>query len=159
VAAAPRFLFAWVGFPQKAVRYRREPRYAGRTSWNYWRLWNFALEGITSFTTAPLKAATYAGLLTALVAFVYAALIVASTLRHGNPVAGYPSLLVAVLFLGGMQLFAIGIVGEYLGRMFDESKRRPLYVLNRFEPAEDHDARATAPRVLPLPDERRRLAG
>jgi len=151
-------LFAWVGFPQKAVRYRREPRYAGRTSWNYWRLWNFALEGITSFTTAPLKAATYAGLFTALLAFVYAAVIVASTLLYGNPVAGYPSLLVAVLFLGGMQLLAIGILGEYLGRAFDESKQRPLYFLNRFEPAKECDANPAFQRVASRPDGSRRVA-
>jgi glycosyltransferase involved in cell wall biosynthesis len=120
-------LFAWIGFPQKAVPYRRAPRFAGSTKWNYWKLWNFALEGITSFTSIPLKAATYVGLASAGAAFVLGIYITLRTLIHGNPVPGYPSLLVAILFLGGMQLLAIGIIGEYLARMFDESKQRPLY--------------------------------
>jgi polyisoprenyl-phosphate glycosyltransferase len=127
-------LFTWVGFRQKAVPYEREARGGGRTKWNYWRLWNFALEGITSFTTAPLRAATYVGLVSATGAFGYGAFIVVDTLLYGNPVAGYPSLLTVVLFLGGVQLVTIGIIGEYLGRMFDESKQRPLYFLNAYEP-------------------------
>lgn len=131
-------LFAWIGYPQVAVSYRREPRYAGKTKWNYWRLWNFALEGITSFTSAPLKIATYLGLVTALAAFTYAAFIVYKTLVFGEPVHGYPSLMVVVLFLGGVQLITIGILGEYIGRMFDESKNRPLYLVQEYRPA-DHD--------------------
>ena len=122
-------LFAWIGFPQLAVPYRRDARFAGQSKWNYWRLWNFALEGITSFSTAPLKLATYAGLLSALLSFSYGLFILVRTLLYGNPVPGYPSLLVAILFLGGLQLMAIGIVGEYVGRMFDEVKGRPLYLL------------------------------
>jgi len=128
-------LFAWIGFPQKAVPYRREPRHAGQTKWNYWRLWNFALEGITAFTIAPLKLATYLGLVTALAAFAYGAFIIARTLLLGNPVPGYPSLLVVILFLGGVQLVAIGIIGEYLGRMFNETKGRPLYFLQASLPS------------------------
>jgi glycosyltransferase involved in cell wall biosynthesis len=127
-------LFAWIGFRQKALPYEREPRGAGVTKFNYWRLWNFALEGITSFTTAPLRVSTYVGLVTATSAFAYGAFIVVDTLIFGNPVAGYPSLLTIVLFLGGMQLMTIGVVGEYLGRMFDESKQRPLYFVNGYEP-------------------------
>ena len=130
-------LFAWIGYPQVAVPYRREPRYAGKTKWNYWRLWNFALEGITSFTTAPLKVATYLGLITALAAFVYAAIIVYKTLMFGEPVRGYPSLMVVVLFLGGVQLITIGILGEYIGRMFDETKNRPLYLVQEYRQADD----------------------
>jgi len=130
-------LFAWIGYPQVAVPYRREQRYAGHTKWNYWRLWNFALEGITSFTAAPLKLATYLGLITALAAFVYAAIIVYKTLAFGDPVRGYPSLMVVVLFLGGVQLITIGILGEYIGRMFDETKNRPLYLMQEFHPADD----------------------
>lgn len=127
-------LFAWVGYRQTAVDYRREPRLAGCSKWNYWKLWNFALEGITSFTTTPLKVATYLGLCIALGAFVYGLYVIADTLLHGNPVPGYPSLLVIMLFLGGAQLIALGVIGEYLGRMFDETKGRPLYVVSDFLP-------------------------
>jgi len=122
-------LFAWIGYPQKAVPYRRNPRFAGVTKWDYWNLWNFALEGITSFTIAPLKAATYIGLCSALGAFIYGAYMFLRTMIYGNPVPGYPSLLVLISFLGGIQLFSIGVIGEYLGRMFDEAKGRPLYFL------------------------------
>jgi polyisoprenyl-phosphate glycosyltransferase len=128
-------LFAWIGFPQKAVEYKRDPRHAGTTTFNYWKLWNFAIEGITSFTTGPLKFATYAGIVVAFVSFIYALVIVYETLVHGNPVPGYPSLMVAVLFLGGVQLLCIGIMGEYLGRLFNESKNRPLYLVNEYSPA------------------------
>ena len=123
-------LFAWIGFPQKAVEYRRDPRFAGKTKWNYWKLWNFALEGITSFTIAPLKVATYFGFTVALLAFAYAAVIVSKTLFYGDPVRGYPSLMAVVLFLGGVQLISIGVLGEYLGRTFDEAKGRPLYFVS-----------------------------
>jgi glycosyltransferase involved in cell wall biosynthesis len=128
-------LFAWIGFPQKKVLYSRHPRYAGKTKWNYWKLWNFALEGITSFTIAPLKIATYLGLLVAFASLVYAGVIVFKTLVYGNPVAGYPSLMVTILFLGGVQLIGIGIVGEYVGRMFNETKGRPLYFLKTHQPS------------------------
>jgi glycosyltransferase involved in cell wall biosynthesis len=122
-------LFAWIGYPQAAVPYRRAPRHAGSTKWNYWKLWTFALEGITSFTCLPLKIATYVGLASALGAFGHGLYIVVRTLMLGNPVPGYPSLLTAVTFLGGLQLLGIGVIGEYLARMFDESKQRPLYFL------------------------------
>ena len=128
-------LFAWVGFPSIAVAYDRAPRYAGRTSFNYWKLWNFALEGITSFTVMPLKVATYLGLVTALFAVVFGGQIVLRTLLFGNPVPGYPSLMAVVLFLGGAQLVTLGIVGEYLGRVFNETKGRPLYLVERFAPS------------------------
>lgn len=129
-------LFAWIGFRQKAVAYERAPRAGGTTKWNYWRLWNFALDGITSFTTAPLRIATYLGLVAAAGAFAYGVYMIGRTILFGNPVPGYPSLLVVILFLGGAQLMTIGIIGEYLGRMFDESKQRPLYLLNGHEPAQ-----------------------
>jgi polyisoprenyl-phosphate glycosyltransferase len=132
-------LFAWVGYPQKAVLYDRSPRFAGQTKWNYWRLWNFALEGITSFSTAPLKVASYAGLATALGALIYAVWIIYKTLAFGEPVRGYPSLMVVILFLGGVQLTTIGILGEYLGRVFDETKGRPLYFVKEYEPAASPD--------------------
>ena len=128
-------LFAWVGFERKEVPYQRDARAAGKTKWNYWRLWNFALEGITSHTTAPIRLASYLGILVALAAFIYAALVIYDKVVHGNPVAGYPSLMVTLLFLGGVQLITLGVIGEYLGRMFDESKRRPLYFVKGYSPA------------------------
>lgn len=121
-------LFAWVGFPQIALPYRRDARFAGDTKWNYWKLWNFAIEGITSFTTVPLKIASYMGLIISLFAFAYAAIVIYKTLMFGDDVQGYPSLMVVVLMLGGIQLASLGIIGEYLGRMFNETKLRPLYL-------------------------------
>lgn len=123
-------LFSWIGFPSKPIYYKRAPRAAGETKWNYWKLWNFALEGITSFTIAPLKIATYMGLAVAAGAFIYAAFVIYKTLVYGDPVQGYPSLMVVMLFLGGAQLMFTGILGEYLGRVFNEVKQRPLYLLN-----------------------------
>lgn len=120
-------LFAWIGFPQIAVNYSRDRRFAGDTKWNYWKLWNFALEGITSFSIAPLKVASYIGLIVAFGSFVYAIWIIYRTLTYGDPVAGFPTLITVMLFLGGLQLLTLGIIGEYLGRMFNETKRRPLY--------------------------------
>ncbi len=125
-------LFAWIGYPQTSVLYQRDPRFAGETKFNYWKLWNFAIEGITSFTTAPLKVASYLGMVTAAVSFLYAIWIVYKTLRFGDPVAGYPSMMAIVLFLGGVQLTTLGIIGEYLGRMFNESKQRPLYLIESY---------------------------
>jgi glycosyltransferase involved in cell wall biosynthesis len=129
-------LFCWVGFPSKAVLYDRSPRHADTTKWNYWGLWNFALEGITSFTIVPLKIATYLGLIVATFAAVFGGYIVIMTLLFGNPVAGYPSMMAVVLFLGGTQLITLGLIGEYLGRIFNETKSRPLYVVAEFMPSE-----------------------
>lgn len=128
-------LFAWIGYPSIAVEYDRDPRLAGETKFNYWKLWNFAIEGITSFTIAPLKLATYFGLVVALVAFVAIIVLVAKTLMFGDPVKGYPSLMSAILFLGGIQLVALGSLGEYIGRMFNETKRRPLYFTKQYLPS------------------------
>jgi glycosyltransferase involved in cell wall biosynthesis len=128
-------LFAWIGYPQIAVSYRRDPRFAGKTKWNYWKLWNFALEGVTSFTINPLKIATYFGLTTSFSSFTYALFIIYKTLAYGDPVQGYPSLMVVILFLGGVQLISLGVIGEYLGRMFNETKQRPLYFINSFTPS------------------------
>ena len=122
-------LFAWIGFPCREIEYDRDGRYAGETKWNYWRLWNFALEGITSFSVVPLKAASYIGFATALVAFAYGGYFVVKTLAFGDPVRGFPTLVAVVLFLGGLQLMALGIIGEYLARMFIEVKQRPLYLV------------------------------
>lgn len=124
-------LFAWIGFPSKPIFYRRDPRAAGETKWNYWNLFNLAVEGITSFSIAPLKVATYLGLLIAALSLSYAAFVVWDTLLHGNPARGYPSIMVTILFLGGVQLIAVGVLGEYIGRIFNEVKGRPLYLVNR----------------------------
>ncbi len=127
-------LFAWIGYPQKAVPYARAPRADGRSKWNYGRLWNFALEGITSFSAAPLKLATWLGLLTSLGAFGYGLYFLLRTLLLGNPVPGYPSLVVIILFLGGVQLVCLGIIGEYLARTYNESKGRALYFVQDYRP-------------------------
>jgi polyisoprenyl-phosphate glycosyltransferase len=129
-------LFAWIGYPQKEIVYNRDARLAGKTKWNYWKLWNFALEGITSFSIEPLKVSTYLGLLTAVFAFVYALFIVYKTIVFGEPVRGYPSLMVVILFLGGVQLTVLGILGEYMGRIFNETKNRPLYIVKDYIPAD-----------------------
>jgi glycosyltransferase involved in cell wall biosynthesis len=128
-------LFAWVGFPSIAIPYDRAPRQEGETKFNYWKLWNLALEGITSFTVMPLKVATYLGLAVAVFAAVFGGQIILRTLLFGNPVPGYPSLMAVVLFLGGAQLMTLGVIGEYLGRVFNETKQRPLYLVERFEPS------------------------
>lgn len=129
-------LFAWIGFRQVGVLYERDQRLAGRTKWSYWKLWNLSLEAITSFSLVPLKMATYVGLFAATVAILYGLFITGRTLIFGNPVAGYPSLLVIILFLGGVQLLSLGIIGEYLGRIFNETKQRPLYFVEAILPAQ-----------------------
>ncbi|WP_246256859.1 glycosyltransferase family 2 protein [Pararobbsia alpina] len=146
-------LFAWIGFTQIAVPYRRDERYAGKTKWNYWKLWNFALEGITSFTTAPLRYATYLGLCTSLLAFSYGAFVFWKAVVYGDAVRGYPSLMIVMLFLGGVQLMTLGVIGEYVGRTFNETKRRPLYYTNQVSLSMlAGAARAEAATLLPTPD-------
>lgn len=122
-------LFTWIGYNQIALPYERNERFAGNTKFNYWKLWNFSIEGFTSFTIAPLKSATYVGLFSAFMAIMYGVYMVARTILYGNPLPGYPSLIVIVLFLGGAQLMVLGIIGEYLGRTFNEVKGRPLYLI------------------------------
>lgn len=122
-------LFAWIGFDSTAIEYDRDPRYAGQSKFNYLKLWNFAVEGFTSFSTAPLKVSSYFGMLIAVMAGIYGACIIGSTLIFGNPVRGYSSLMCSILFLGGVQLVAVGILGEYIGRMFNQTKGRPLYLV------------------------------
>ena len=128
-------LFAWVGYPTTYILYDRAPRCAGVSKWSYWKLWNLAIEGITSFTVMPLKLATYVGLVVALLSAIYAVQVIVKTLIIGNPVAGYPSLMTVVLFLGGVQLMFLGVIGEYLGRVFNETKQRPLYLVERYVPS------------------------
>ncbi|GAB3728868.1 glycosyltransferase family 2 protein [Luteimonas pelagia] len=127
-------LFGWVGYERTAIAYQRDARAAGRSKFNFWRLWNFALEGITSFTTAPLRVATYLGVLTAVLAFAYGTWIVVKALLWGDPVAGWPTMMAVILFLGGVQLVALGLIGEYLGRLYEEAKQRPLYLVDAWRP-------------------------
>ncbi|MGD6121501.1 glycosyltransferase, partial [Xanthomonas citri pv. citri] len=122
-------VLSWVGGKIDIVEYKRPIRVAGESKFNGWKLWNLALEGVTSFSTIPLKIWTYIGLLIASTSFLYGIWMIVSTIMWGNKVAGYPSLLVSVLFLGGIQLIGIGILGEYIGRIYIETKRRPRYIL------------------------------
>lgn len=122
-------LYSWVGFRSCHVDYVREERHSGRSKWRYWRLWNFAIDGITSSTTAPLRIWSYLGALTALAAFAYAAFLIVRTLVLGADVPGYASLMVMVLMLGGVNLLSLGVIGEYLGRTYTEVKGRPLYIV------------------------------
>ncbi|MCD9030814.1 glycosyltransferase family 2 protein [Luteimonas sp. Y-2-2-4F] len=128
-------LFGWIGYERIAVPYQRDARLGGRSKFNFWRLWNFALEGVTSFSTAPLRLATYVGVGAALLAFGYGLWIVVKALIWGDPVAGWPTMMSVILFLGGAQLIALGVIGEYLGRLYEESKQRPLYLVDAWLPA------------------------
>src|SRR5690554_4982680 len=136
-------LFGWVGFNRIAVPYERRPRQGGHSKYSVWRLWNFALEGVTSFSTAPLRVATYLGMVTALLAFGYGVWIVAKALLYGDAVQGWPTMMAVILFLGGAQLIALGLIGEYLGRLYLESKQRPLYLVDTWLPAEGVQLQAT----------------
>ena len=122
-------LFAWAGFRQAAVEYDRVEREIGTTKFNYWKLWTLALDGITSASTVPLRIWSYVGAITALFALGYAGFIAVQTMIFGNPVPGYASIMVSVLFLGGVQLVSLGVLGEYVGRILTETKQRPLYVV------------------------------
>ncbi|MCT8342237.1 glycosyltransferase family 2 protein [Photorhabdus kleinii] len=124
-------ILSWVGGNIKIVEYTRAERSAGESKFNGWKLWNLALEGITSFSTFPLRVWTYIGIGVAFFALIYAAWMILDKLIWGNPVPGYPSLLVSILFLGGIQLIGIGVLGEYIGRIYTESKKRPKYLLKR----------------------------
>jgi glycosyltransferase involved in cell wall biosynthesis len=130
-------LFAWVGFRTVTVDYARAPRLAGKTKFSGFALWNFALEGFTSFSTVPLKIWTYLGALGAMGTFFYALFIILYTLLHGTRVPGYASLLVAVLFFGSVQLMSIGLLGEYIGRIYLETKQRPSYLIRKVYEAGD----------------------
>ena len=124
-------LFAWVGFKSAIVEYDRPVRISGTTKWSKWKLWNFALDGITSFSTLPLRVWSYLGFLLALFAFLYGSWIMLRTFISGVDLPGYASLFVAILFIGGVQLIGIGVLGEYLGRVYQETKQRPIYVVRK----------------------------
>ncbi len=137
-------LFTWVGFKQTGIEYERAARAVGDSKWRYWKLWTFALDGITASSTAPLRIWGYLGAFIALGSFAYAMVLVIQGLLFGSEVPGYTSLMVAVLFMGGINLLTLGIIGEYLGRTYAEVKSRPLYLVS-----ERHGV-ATAPAVLPV---------
>ena len=125
-------LFSWIGFEKKEILFDRDARAAGKTKWNYWKLINLAIEGLTSFTIVPLRLASLLGCILSILSIIYMLIIVVKTLVYGGDVAGYPSLISVILFIGGVQLLFLGIIGEYLGRIFNESKHRPLYLVKGF---------------------------
>ncbi|HIC2002230.1 TPA: glycosyltransferase family 2 protein [Citrobacter freundii] len=124
-------ILSWVGGRTDVVEYTRAGRIAGNSKFNGWKLWNLALEGITSFSTFPLRIWTYIGFFVAALSFLYGAWMIADKIFWGNPVAGYPSIIVSILFLGGVQLIGIGVLGEYIGRIYIESKQRPRYIVKK----------------------------
>ena len=128
-------LFGWIGYNQVAIPYQRAPRMAGSSKFSAWKLWNFALEGVTGFSTAPLRVAMYVGIAAAMVAFAYGSWIIFKAILWGDPVAGWSTMMSVILFLGGVQLVALGLIGEYLGRLYEESKQRPLYLVDCWQPA------------------------
>lgn len=129
-------MYCWIGFRKTEVWFEQGDRLAGESSFNFLRLLNLAIDGITSFTTAPLRIATIMGLFVSLIAFVFMCYILLTTLIWGDPVQGYPTLITVILFLGGVQLLSLGIIGEYLGRIFYETKGRPVYVVSEVEGVE-----------------------
>ncbi|MDO4920663.1 MAG: glycosyltransferase family 2 protein [Phascolarctobacterium sp.] len=125
-------IFSWIGFEKKEILFDRDARVAGVTKWNYFKLMNLAIEGLTSFTIVPLRIASLLGCVLSLVSILYMCLVIFKTLMWGDTVAGYPSLISVVLFIGGIQLLFLGIMGEYIGRIFNETKCRPLYFINEY---------------------------
>ncbi|WP_245822122.1 hypothetical protein [Actinobacillus succinogenes] len=124
-------ILSWVGFNTAIVEYTRAERVAGKTKFNGWKLWNLALEGITSFSTVPLRLWTYIGFIIASFSFIYGSELIIRKLVWGNNVAGYPSIMVSILFLGGIQLIGIGVLGEYIGRIYSETKQRPRFIIKK----------------------------
>ena len=131
-------LFAWIGFKKKELLFDRDNRQKGRSAWSFSLLFNLAIEGITSFSMVPLRFSSILGLIVSVFAFIYMGITFVKALIWGDPVAGYPSLMIIILFLGGVQLLSIGLVGEYLGKIFNESKNRPPYIVEKYE--SDYDS-------------------
>lgn len=125
-------MFCWIGYKKKEIIFDRGDRVAGESNWNFWSLFELAIEGITSFTTAPLRFATILGALSSMCAFIYMIYFLVKTLVWGDPIQGFPTIIIVVLFFGGIQLLSIGIIGEYLGRIFNETKNRPTYLCHDF---------------------------
>lgn len=126
-------LYCWIGFRKKEVRFEQQDRTQGKSSFNYLSLFNLAIEGITSYSTIPLRISTLLGVMVSITAFLYMCFVFFKTIAFGEPVQGFPTLLIAILFLGGVQLLSLGIIGEYLGRIFIETKHRPVYIINKKE--------------------------
>lgn len=126
-------MFQWIGFKKKEFTFDQDDRVAGDTKWSYFKLFNLAIEGITSHTTSPLKIATVMGLVVSLCAFIYMLFVLIKAIAVGDPVAGYPTIMVVMLFLGGVQLLSLGIIGEYIGRIFNETKNRPAYFIREID--------------------------
>ena len=126
-------MFCWIGFNKKEIEFEQGDRVAGETSWNYLSLFNLAIEGITSFTIAPLRLSTMMGIIVSIIAFIYMCVIITKTIIWGEDVQGFPTLMVVILFLGGVQLLSLGIIGEYLGRIFHETKKRHVYVVKEYK--------------------------
>ena len=134
-------LFSWIGYKKKEILYNRDPRLAGTTKWNYRKLFNLAIDGITSFTTAPLRIATITGLLISAISFLYIIYLLVRPLFGVSTGAGYSSTLAVILFMGGVQMLFLGIIGEYIGRIFNETKNRPLYFIEEYHAGTDKKAR------------------
>lgn len=126
-------MFCWIGFNKREIEFEQCDRLAGESSWNFCSLLSLAIEGITSFTTAPLRLSTIIGLVISIIAFIYMCYIITKTVIFGDPVQGFPTLMITILFLGGVQLLSLGIIGEYLGRIFYETKNRPVYVIKEYK--------------------------
>lgn len=133
-------LFSFIGFKKKAIYYERDERIAGQTKWNYFKLFNLAVRGITSFSTKPLRMISITGVVISLISFIFLIKIVFKAIFYGDPVAGYPSIMSTILFLGGLQLLSIGVLGEYLGIIFSETKKRPIYFINDYYNAKSEPA-------------------
>lgn len=125
-------MYCWIGYKKTAVEFEQQDRQAGQSSWNFLSLLSLAIEGIVSFTTFPLKIATFVGIFTSLCAFIYMIYVIIKAILFGDPVSGFPTLLSIMLFLGGIQLLALGVIGEYIGRIFHETKRRPVYIVREY---------------------------
>ena len=135
-------MYCWIGFRKKEILFEQGDRKDGVSSFNFWRLLKLSIDGVTSYTTMPLRISTILGLISSLVAFVYMCYILINTLFYGDPARGYPTIMVTMLFLGGAQLLSLGIIGEYLGRIFHESKHRPVYLTTEHEPAKQPSTKA-----------------
>lgn len=125
-------MFCWIGYKKKEIVFDRQDRIAGKSNWNFWSLFNLAIEGITSFTTSPLRLASFVGAITAFGAFCFIIFYIGKTLLYGDPVQGFTTLISVMLFLGGIQLLCIGLLGEYIGRIFNETKNRPVYLVDEY---------------------------
>ena len=125
-------MYSWIGFKKKDVEFEQGDRIAGESSWNYRQLFSFAIDGITSFTSAPLRISTVMGFVVSLLAFLYMIYVFIKALIWGDPVQGYPTLVILILFLGGIQMISLGIIGEYIGRIYNETKNRPDYIVREF---------------------------